>query len=291
MIIKIIIAAAGALILALGVHKVSAVNSMKAPEINGIQNLELKEMTKGKAKLSLVLKSFNKNPRTLEFNRLDIDIFSNKNRIGNAKSNTEIEIPAESQGLIPLDLEIDTNGLSNIFKLSEDSLKLSLKGSLNSRMLFGINMKKSINQEISLPVKETIRSLMNKGDLAGKIFRLGKVGISKLGLMNSEISLGFFVSNPYGIPIQLNDYDSRIFLNGTLAGTGSLREPMEIRALEKNKEGSFLFHGNNIKTIGSSLKAMLTGKLKYRTEGTLKLEVMGMDFSLPANFEGDMLDL
>jgi len=218
------------------------------------------------------------------------NILHNKDTIGIAKKDEMIQLSALDTAAINFYAVLNTQKFIKSVSGKGDSLKLRMVGTANTDLgLFTIPI--DIDLEYSFNAKKNISQLVEKDVQIEKLIKLEGGKLKYLGTSESVVEVEFKVQNPYAIDFRVEGYPSKIFINDKDAGSGDIKDAIEIEKNGKDKKAVSVYKLDNVKTIASLFGSIFTRKLIYRTTGTLLIDILGYKLQFPYSFNGELIKI
>lgn len=260
------------------------------PKLKEITNVEIVEINEKELILEVSVELKNEFFFAVKLRQANLSIISDNGKIGEIKDSSNSVIPPDSSVVITMKALFSTQKVAELIQTENDTIKLKLEGSVSGKSLF-IPVSTSINETLTLPLKDYLTGSLNSKTGSGKIIKVESAQIENVSITKSIIKINFSLNNPYNIPVKLTGYPAKIFVNGNYTGEGNLVDSITLPPLGSVQGGEFLFDADNIQSIKSFLSGIFSGKMIYRTEGILNFEILELPVSLPYNSSGDLIKL
>ncbi|MEI7813132.1 MAG: hypothetical protein WCJ01_12030 [Ignavibacteria bacterium] len=290
MMTKILLLLSAVLMVFIAINQFVCSSKTFAPEIKGIKDVQIMQISDDSLKLKLTVIAENNNIISLGFNDLSLFVVNNTDTLGLAYNGNKLSIPGKSVQDIGIYADLKTSKVAGMLAKNEDTLKLNLKGILNVSVLL-ISIPVEIDMPFALPLKNELYKSVQNDSQKEKIITIENASLQSLGISESLVKIEFSLKNPYALKFKLKNYPSKIYINGSYAGEGSLSDEIEVGSGSSKVSGQFLFKVDNYRSVVSVLGALLGGKLKYETKGDLLLEIAGREISLPYTSTGALNQL
>ncbi len=260
------------------------------PQIVSIESIKLTELNSESLNLTALINIENTNVFGVTVSDINFDILNEGTFLGKTVKKEKVDLPSGEITTVEFDLELEPGRVAEILSKQEDTLKLVLKGSLVAEALV-FTLPQEIELPYDFPLKSNLEKLFESESNRGNLVNVEKAELKKLGLTNTTLHIKFTLNNPYNIPLRLIEYPSKIYINDSYSGDGELKKIISLKENEKSKKGVFIFEGDNIRSVLSTLKSIFSRELKYRTEGELELEVLGYKIKIPFTNTGTVVKI
>ena len=218
------------------------------------------------------------------------NILHNQDTIGFAKKDEMVQLNALDTAAVNFYASLNTQKFIKSVSDKSDSLKLRMLGTANADLgLFTIPV--DIDLEYSFNAKENISQLVEKDVQIEKLIKLEGGKLKSFSSSESVVEVEFKVQNPYGIDFTVEGYPSKIFINDKEAGSGDIKEAIEVEKKGEDIKAVSVYKLDNVKTLSSLFGSIFTRKLIYKTTGTLLIEILGYKFQFPYSFNGELIKI
>lgn len=260
------------------------------PELVKVEKIEIQQFDEDSINLDVFVIIQNKNNSKIDVSDLYANILHNQDTIGFAKKDEQVQLNALDTAAVNFYASLNTQKFIKSVSAKSDSLKLRMLGSANADLgLFTLPV--DIDLEYSLNIKENISQLVERDIKIEKLITLKSGKLKSLGTSESVVEVEFQVQNPYGVDFTVEGYLSKIFINDKEAGSGDIKNVIEIKKNGKNINAVSVYKLDNVKTIASLFGSIFTRKLIYKTTGTLLIEVLGYKIQFPYSFNGELIKI
>jgi len=287
---KILISAVAIIIMFIMVNHLWCSASGIPPELMSVEKIDIEQFNAESINLNVFVSILNKNNFKIDVSDLYANILHNKDTIGIAKKDEMIQLSALDTATINFYAVLNTQKFIKSVSGESDSLKLRMVGTANTDLgLFTIPI--DIDLEYSFNAKKNISQLVEKDVQIEKLIKLEGGKLKSLGTSESVVEVEFKVQNPYAIDFRVEGYPSKIFINDKDAGSGDIKDAIEIEKNGKDKKAVSVYKLGNVKTISSLFGSIFTRKLIYRTTGTLLIDILGYKLQFPYSFNGELIKI
>jgi len=288
--LKILISAVAIIIMFIMVNHLWCSTSGIPPELMSVEKIDIEQFNAESINLNVFVSILNKNNFKIDVSDLYANILHNKDTIGIAKKDEMIQLSALDTAAINFYAVLNTQKFIKSVSGKGDSLKLRMVGTANTDLgLFTIPI--DIDLEYSFNAKKNISQLVEKDVQIEKLIKLEGGKLKYLGTSESVVEVEFKVQNPYAIDFRVEGYPSKIFINDKDAGSGDIKDAIEIEKNGKDKKAVSVYKLDNVKTIASLFGSIFTRKLIYRTTGTLLIDILGYKLQFPYSFNGELIKI
>ncbi|RKY94594.1 MAG: hypothetical protein DRQ13_08050, partial [Ignavibacteriae bacterium] len=210
--------------------------------------------------------------------------------IGFAKKDEWVQLNALDTAAVNFYATFNIQKVIKSASVNNDSLNLRMLGTANADLgLFTIPV--DIDLEYSLNIKENISQLVEKDVQIEKLIKLKGGKLKSFSSSESVVEVEFKIQNPYGVDFTVVGYPSTIFINDKEAGSGDIKNTIEIEKNGEEIKAVSVYKLDNVKTISSLFGSFFTGKLIYKTTGTLLIEILGYKIQFPYSFNGELIKI
>ncbi len=287
---KILISTVAIVIMFLMVNHFWCATSGIPPELVKVEKIEIEQFDADSIKLDVFVIILNRNNFKIEVSDLYANILHNQDTIGFAKKDEQVQLNVLDTVAVNFYASLNTEKFIKSVSAKNDSLKLRMLGTANADLgLFTVPV--DIDLEYSLNIKENISQLVERDIQIENLIELKGGKLKSFGTSESVVEVEFKVQNPYGVDFTVEGYPSIIFINDKEAGSGNIKETIEIEKNGKNINAVSVYKLDNVKTITSLFGSIFTRKLIYKTTGTLLLEILGYKIQFPYSFNGELIKI
>lgn len=108
----------------------SSCTSMKEPVFNGIENVKMNKMEKGKSQITLYLNCFNPNKSKATLKKADGEAWMDSTYLGHFVVAEEVAVPANANFSIPVKLDVEMKNMlqHSLSAFLNDSVLITVKG-------------------------------------------------------------------------------------------------------------------------------------------------------------------
>ena len=287
---KILMPAAAIIIMFFMVNRFWCSSSGIPPELVKVEKIEIEQFDADSINLNVFVIILNRNNFKIDVSDLYANILHNQDIIGFAKKNEMAQLKALDTAEVNFYASLNTQKFIKSVSDKSDSLKLRMLGSANADLgLFSIPV--DIDLEYSFNAKENISQLVEKDVQIEKLIKLKGGRLRSFATSESVVEVEFKVQNPYGVGFTVEGYPSKIFINDKEAGSGDIKNEIEIEKKGKEIKAVSIYKLDNAKTISSLFGSIFTRKLIYKTTGTLLIEILGYKIQFPYSFNGELIKI
>ena len=287
---KILMSTVAIIIMFLMVNHFWCATSGIPPELVEVEKIVIEQFDADSINLDVFVFILNKNNFKIEVSDLYANILHNQDTIGFAKKDEQVQLNALDTAAVNFYASLNTEKFIESVSAKNDSLKLRMLGTANADLgLFTVPV--DIDLEYSLNIKENISQLVERDIQIENLIELKGGKLKSLGTSESVVEVEFKVQNPYGVDFTVKGYPSIIFINEKEAGSGDIKNVIEIEKNGKNINAVSVYKLDNVKTITSLFGSIFTRKLIYKTTGTLILEILGYKIQFPYSFNGELIKI
>lgn len=261
-----------------------------APEVTGISRIELISFTPRTIELRLYATVANKNPFSLEVKDLQVAIMNIQDTIGTALQMDSVRLPSRSSSEVALHVHLRSSVMAHLLSIKKDTIHFRLQGTAAATASF-LTLPVNIDIPFVFSVRENLLRVLQDYADQKKLITINSASIEEIELAESQATIEFSVHNPFDIPLILERYPSKIYINGTEAGAGDLGASIEVVPKAIVSGGRFKFRINNLNSVSSLLSSFFSRELKYETEGILHLEVFNYKIEFPYTSRGVLVKL
>lgn len=300
----------------------SACSLFKAPKVERVQDVQLKDLTPAQTNLSLSVVISNPNWFAITVKSLDVEVMDKtRDRIGKINMTQPLKLEKHVADTVYLEISADTRKVASLLSHTSQKVEFIVRPVVVAKV-FGITKKVTLEQpqdvnftkilEDILPtipstiVIPTIHTpgLTTKGKKSKlvvqdpkliktttsptkpDIFKVVKTSITDIGLKETELTVKFLLLNPYGVSFTFKDFPAEIWIDGKYAGKGKLSKPILFDENVFSAESELVFNLNNFNTVLLASKALLKKDMGYKVDGTLMIEGFGTKINKPFTFQG-----
>ncbi len=288
--LKISISAVVIIIMFFLVNRFWCTTSGIPPELVKVEKIEIQQFTTDSINLDIFIIILNRNNFKIDVSDLFANILHNQDTIGFAKKDEMVQLNALDTAAVNFYAALNTQKFIKSVSDKSDSLNLRMLGTANADLgLFTIPV--DIDLEYSFDAKENISQLVEKDVQIEKLIKLEGGKLKSFGTSESVVEVEFNVQNPYGIDFTVEGYPSKIYINDKEAGSGDIKNAIEIEKKGKEIKAVSVYKLDNVKTIASLFGSIFTRKLIYKTTGTLLIEILGYKIQFPYSFNGELIKI
>lgn len=288
--LKTLLSAIIIIIMVFMVNRLWCTTSSIPPELVKVEKIEIQQFNADSINLDAFVIILNRNNSKIDVSDLYANILYKQDTIGFAKKDEMVQLKALDTAAVNFYASLSTQKFIKSVSDKSDSLKLRMLGTANADLgLFTIPV--DIDLEYSLNVKENISQLVERDVQIEKLIKLEAGKLKSFGTSESVVEVEFIVQNPYGVDFTVEGYPSKIFINDKEAGSGDIKDAIEIEKKGEDIEAVSVYKLDNIKTISSLFGSIFTRKLIYKTTGTLLIEILGYKIQFPYSFNGELIKI
>lgn len=278
------------IIVLLSLSKLFYSDLIKYPEFGKIENVQIVELNNETLRLSLAIETFNPNSFSQKITDGNFSIFENNANIGSANIIKGFSIEPDTSGIVEMDVNLKTIELSKIVSEKKKYIEVNLLGEIDSKVLF-FDISPTINLPYRLNIFEILTNCLEDDSKNQKIVKINSTTINHISLGKTNATTTFTFLNPYKLEFTLESYPCKIYFNNNYAGDGNVLKSINIRNGQKQAKGQFKFVLNNFNLSESLLQNFLNLNTKwdYETKGTLNLQILGYNISIPYNYQGELI--
>ena len=287
---KILMPAAAIIIMFFMVNRFWCSSSGIPPELVNVEKIEIEQFDADSINLNVFVIILNRNNFKIDVSDIYANILHNKDTIGFAKKDEMVQLKALDTAEVNFYASLNTQKFIKSVSDKSDSLKLRMLGSANADLgLFSIPV--DIDLEYSFNAKENISQFVEKDVQIEKLIKLKGGRLRSFATSESVVEVEFKVQNPYGVGFTVEGYPSKIFINDKEAGSGDIKDVIEIEKNGKNINAVSVYKLDNVKTITSLFGSIFSRKLIYKTTGTVLIEILGFKIQFPYSFNGELIKI
>jgi len=288
--LKTLLSAVIIIIMFFMVNRLWCTTSSIPPELVKVEKIEIQQFNADSINLDVFVIILNRNNSKIDVSDLYANILYKQDTIGFAKKDEMVQLNALDTAAENFYASLSTQKFIKSVSDKNDSLKLRMLGTANADLgLFTIPV--DIDLEYSLNVKENISQLVERDVQIEKLIKLEGGKLKSFGTSESVVEVEFIVQNPYGVDFTVEGYPSKIFINDKEAGSGDIKDAIEIEKKGEDIEAVSVYKLDNVKTISSLFGSIFTRKLIYKTTGTLLIEILGYKIQFPYSFNGELIKI
>jgi len=288
--LKISLSVVTIIILLLLINRFWCSTSGIPPELVSVEKIQIEQFDADSINLKVFVTVLNRNNFKIDVSELYANILHNNDTIGIAKKVEMVQLSALDTAAVNFYASLNTQKFIKSVSDESDSLKLRMLGSANADLgLFSIPV--DIDLEYSFNAKENISQFVEKDVQIEKLIKLKGGRLRSFATSESVVEVEFKVQNPYGVGFTVEGYPSKIFINDKEAGSGDIKDVIEIEKNGKNINAVSVYKLDNVKTITSLFGSIFSRKLIYKTTGTLLIEILGFKIQFPYSFNGELIKI
>jgi len=261
-----------------------------APEFKEIKETEILKFNSDSLWVSIVILAENKNDFEIDIENLIVNIIHQNDTLGFAERKEKWIIKSLETGNVKFNAVLGTEKMLKIISSDEDSLQLSLKGSADANLGL-ITLPVDVDLSFIIAVKDQIAKSIKQDTESDKIITIVSAGLKSMGFGESIVEIDFKINNPYGIVFSVINYPSKISINGKEAGTGNVVDVIMVNSKGNESKGKIRYTLSNSKTLASLFGSLFSGKLEYKTEGNLLINIMGFNIQFPYSMNGVLVKI
>jgi LEA14-like dessication related protein len=288
--LKILISLVVIAIMFFMINRLWCTTSGLPPDLLKIEKIDIQQFNADSINLNVFVTVLNRNNFKIDVSDLYANILYNQDSIGFAKKDEIVQLNALDTAAVNFYASLNTQKFIKSVSAMSDSLNLRMLGTANADLgLFTIPV--DIDLEYSFNAKENISQLVEKDVQIEKLIKLEGGKLRSFGTSESVVEVEFKVQNPYGIDFRVEGYPSKIFINDKVAGSGDIKNPIEIEKKGEGIKAVSVYKLDNVKTITSLFGSIFTKKLIYKTTGTLLIDILGYRIQFPYSFNGELIKI
>jgi LEA14-like dessication related protein len=267
------------------------VQCIKLPEISDINSVRIMESDNSELQMEIVTEIHNSNRVAATVNQIDCKIFIENRLIGTAQKRTPTKIKARKKSLIPLNVNVDLENLSQVFpKIFEhNTTVVTVEGKY--RIKTGRkSIKLPITSEETINFKEQLNDFFSK-EVNNNQFSLSDIKISQpsISFEKTKGTLSLIIKNDFPIDYELKKINLNLFIedNEEAFGTWQIKDSIKIlsEAQEIIDANIEIKNKNLIKQI---FQNGLSKELEVIAKGEATIMIEGHSFSIPVEQKSDL---
>jgi hypothetical protein len=261
-----------------------------APEVIDIRYIKILNVKSGLLKLHIGVLALNKNKTDVKIEDVCLNLITENDTIGSVFTDENTIMKGHDTTEVNFYTNLKTHKVLELSSKEKDTFKIKIKGEVNADLGL-ITIPADIDLTYKLNLKKQLAETIERDTKEKKLIKIKKAILRSINLGESTVEIGFTLTNPYGVDIILKDYPSQIFINENNSGKGKLTTEIKLPKENSAADGSVIYELSNLNTIKSLFGSVFTGKLEYRTHGTVFIDILGYDIQFPFNFEGELIKI
>lgn len=263
--------------------------TFKLPEFAGVEAIEMGDLQGRVLHATITTKIFNPNFYSLGARKVDYLISYRDTVIGRGKLQEGLSLLGGDTTHLKLPVEMELNGIFAVYESMLDAPKCKLDIHLDGEFTF-LHYHHGLDLQADIAPEKFIQDVMGKS-MTGDDLRLEELHWESSNLRSSQVRFVSVVKNPLDIPLILKSLDIRLYnpLGAkSLAGHWMLSTRSVLKPQYQTRlPGAMTL--DHLAGIAGLAGGALTGKLKYRMEGMMVVELADLPFEIPlaGNLEFD----
>jgi LEA14-like dessication related protein len=261
-----------------------------APEVIDIKHVKIIKLKSGLLNLQIGVLVLNKNKADVKIENVCLNLITENDTIGSVFEDKNTVMKGNDTTEVSFYTNLKTHKVLELASEQKDILTIIIKGEVNVDL--GLTaIPADIDLSYAFNLKRELAETIERDTKEKKLIKIKKAILRSLNLGESTVEIGFTLTNPYDVDIILKEYPSQIFINEINSGKGKLTSEIKLPKENSAADGSAIYELSNLNTIKSLFGSVFTGKLEYRTNGTVFIDILGYDIQFPFNFEGELIKI